>query len=105
MRLKEITAKGTWTEEYFMQRDLLFPYQNQILLTSRMQNSKIGRLQIKDTVVFSQTVENYKLIVYKQKSIAAILQLNRHFDMHGLNFHYHLIQQGLSKGHCIHPSV
>ena len=41
MRLKEITAKGTWTEEYFMQRDLLFPYQNQILLKSRMQNSKI----------------------------------------------------------------
>ena len=28
MRLKEITAKGTWTEEYFMQKDLLFPYQN-----------------------------------------------------------------------------
>ena len=44
MRLKEITAKGTWTEEYFMQKDLRFPYQTQILLTSRMQNSKIGRL-------------------------------------------------------------
>ena len=42
MKSKEITAKGTWTEEYFMQKDLLFPYQNQILLTSPVQNSKIG---------------------------------------------------------------
>ena len=68
MRLKEITAKGTWTEEYFMQKDLLFPYQNQILLKSRMQNSKIRSLQIKDTVVFSQTVENYKLLINRIQS-------------------------------------
>ena len=40
MKSKEITAKGAWTEEYFMQKDLRFPYQTQILLTSRMQNSK-----------------------------------------------------------------
>ena len=51
MKSKEIAGKGTWTEEYLMQKDLLFPYQIQILLTFQMQNSKIRLLQIKGTVV------------------------------------------------------